>query len=128
MTGIGFLGAGVVVKEGLTIRGLTTAASIWMTAAVGILAGIGQYLPLGLVTLITLGTLSVFRLIEAKKPAQSYSRLEAITERSPGCWNTAWSFAPSIPPTSAACRGICATCRYQSSCCRGWAISRWLSG
>jgi putative Mg2+ transporter-C (MgtC) family protein len=76
MTGIGFLGAGVVVKEGLTVRGLTTAASIWMTAAVGILAGTGLYLPLALVTLITLGTLSVFRWIEAKMPAQSYSRLE----------------------------------------------------
>jgi putative Mg2+ transporter-C (MgtC) family protein len=33
MTGIGFLGAGVIVKEGLTVRGLTTAASIWVTAA-----------------------------------------------------------------------------------------------
>ena len=41
MTGIGFLGAGVIFKEGLTVRGLTTAASIWMTAAIGILVGIG---------------------------------------------------------------------------------------
>jgi putative Mg2+ transporter-C (MgtC) family protein len=76
MTGIGFLGAGVVVKEGLTIRGLTTAASIWITAAIGILAGIGFYSLLTLVTVITLGTLSVFRWIEAKMPVQSYSRLE----------------------------------------------------
>src|SRR5262249_45716487 len=37
MTGIGFLGAGVIFKEGLTVRGLTTAASIWITAAIGIL-------------------------------------------------------------------------------------------
>jgi len=37
MTGIGFLGAGVIFKEGLTVRGLTTAASIWVTAAIGIL-------------------------------------------------------------------------------------------
>src|SRR5512143_2193375 len=41
MTGIGFLGAGVIMKEGLTVRGLTTAASIWVTAAIGILVGIG---------------------------------------------------------------------------------------
>ena len=41
MTGIGFLGAGVIFKEGLTVRGLTTAASIWITAAIGILVGIG---------------------------------------------------------------------------------------
>ena len=39
MTGIGFLGAGVIMREGLTVRGLTTAASIWVTAAIGILAG-----------------------------------------------------------------------------------------
>ena len=39
MTGIGFLGAGVIFKEGLTVRGLTTAASIWITAAIGILVG-----------------------------------------------------------------------------------------
>jgi putative Mg2+ transporter-C (MgtC) family protein len=36
MTGIGFLGAGVIFKEGLTVRGLTTVASIWMTACIGI--------------------------------------------------------------------------------------------
>ena len=50
MTGIGFLGAGVIFKEKLTIRGLTTAASIWMTAALGILYGIGFYYPAILVT------------------------------------------------------------------------------
>ena len=41
MTGIGFLGAGVIFKEGLSVRGLTTAASIWITAGIGILMGIG---------------------------------------------------------------------------------------
>ena len=61
MTGIGFLGAGVIVKEGLTVRGLTTAASIWITAAIGILTGIGFYVAAGLGTVLTLGTLSVFR-------------------------------------------------------------------
>src|SRR5690606_14151132 len=43
MTGIGFLGAGVIMKEGASVRGLTTAASIWTTAAIGILAGTGMY-------------------------------------------------------------------------------------
>jgi putative Mg2+ transporter-C (MgtC) family protein len=75
MTGIGFLGAGVIFKEGLTVRGLTTAASIWITAAIGILAGIGFYFPLIVATVLTLGTLSVFRWIEAKMPAQFYARL-----------------------------------------------------
>src|ERR1041385_8615149 len=60
MTGIGFLGAGVIVKEGLTVRGLTTAASIWTTAAIGILTGIGFYFAAGIGTVATLGTLSVF--------------------------------------------------------------------
>ena len=45
MTGIGFLGAGVIFKEGLTVRGLTTAASIWITAAIGVLMGSGLYYP-----------------------------------------------------------------------------------
>ncbi|MNC84548.1 putative Mg(2+) transport ATPase [compost metagenome] len=75
MTGIGFLGAGVIFKEGLTVRGLTTAASIWITAAIGILAGIGFFFPLVVTTLITLGTLSVFRWIEAKVPGEFYAHL-----------------------------------------------------
>src|SRR5882672_3051455 len=54
MTGIGFLGAGVIVKEGLNVRGLTTAASIWITAAIGVLAGVGLYLPLVVSVLLAL--------------------------------------------------------------------------
>jgi putative Mg2+ transporter-C (MgtC) family protein len=76
MTGIGFLGAGVIIKEGLTVRGLTTAASIWITAAIGVLAGIGFYLPLVLSVILTLGVLAVFRLIEARMPAQAYYLFE----------------------------------------------------
>ena len=73
MTGIGFLGAGVIVKEGLTVRGLTTAASIWITAAIGILVGMGFYFPAGIGTVLTLGTLSVFRWIEGKIPSEFYA-------------------------------------------------------
>lgn len=72
MTGIGFLGAGVIIKEGLSVRGLTTAASIWITSAIGVLAGVGFYFPLVLSVLITLGVLSLFRLIEARMPTQAY--------------------------------------------------------
>lgn len=72
MTGIGFLGAGVIVKEGASVRGLTTAASIWITAAIGILAGVGFYFPVVVATTLTLGTLSTFRWIEARMPAISY--------------------------------------------------------
>jgi putative Mg2+ transporter-C (MgtC) family protein len=73
MTGIGFLGAGVIFKEGLTVRGLTTAASIWITAALGILFGVGFYFPAILGTIATLGILSCFRWIEAVIPGQSFS-------------------------------------------------------
>jgi putative Mg2+ transporter-C (MgtC) family protein len=72
MTGIGFLGAGVILKEGLSVRGLTTAASIWITAAIGILAGIGFYFPLVVSVLLTLGVLSFFRWIEVRMPTQAY--------------------------------------------------------
>jgi putative Mg2+ transporter-C (MgtC) family protein len=73
MTGIGFLGAGVIFKEGLSVRGLTTAASIWITAAIGILIGIGFYFPAIVATVLTLGTLSVFRWIEAALPSHFYA-------------------------------------------------------
>jgi putative Mg2+ transporter-C (MgtC) family protein len=73
MTGIGFLGAGVIVKEGLTVRGLTTAASIWVTAAIGILTGIGFYYAAGLGVVLALGTLSLFRWIEGRMPTELYA-------------------------------------------------------
>lgn len=44
VTGIGFLGAGVIMKEGLNISGLTTAASIWAASVIGVLIGVGFYL------------------------------------------------------------------------------------
>ena len=73
MTGIGFLGAGVIMKEGLSVRGLTTAASIWITAAIGILVGIGFYFPAGLAVALTFGTLSLFRWFESRMPSQQYA-------------------------------------------------------
>jgi len=75
MTGIGFLGAGVIMKEGLSVRGLTTAASIWITAAIGILIGVGLYFPAFVTTALALGVLSVFRIIEAKIPTLFYAQL-----------------------------------------------------
>jgi putative Mg2+ transporter-C (MgtC) family protein len=87
MTGIGFLGAGAIIKEGLSVRGLTTAASIWITAALGILTGIGFYFVAAAGTLLALGTLSAFRWVEARLPTESYAvfmvrfrRADAISE------------------------------------------------
>ena len=75
MTGIGFLGAGVIIKEGLTVRGLTTAASIWMTSAIGIVIGLGFYFPALAATILTILILSTFRWIEDKIPSMKYARL-----------------------------------------------------
>ena len=82
MTGIGFLGAGVIMKEGLSVRGLTTAASIWVTAAIGILAGVGFYVAVAIATLLTLGTLSLFRWIESRMPAFVYAHHSLRFQRS----------------------------------------------
>lgn len=73
MTGIGFLGAGVIMREGLTVRGLTTAGSIWITAAIGVLAGVGFYSAVLMATIITLGVLAFFRKIENRMPAQIFA-------------------------------------------------------
>jgi putative Mg2+ transporter-C (MgtC) family protein len=78
MTGIGFLGAGVIFKEGISVRGLTTAASIWITSAVGILIGIGFYFPAAMTVVVVLFVLSVFRWIEVRIPTQNYGRLELV--------------------------------------------------
>lgn len=75
MTGIGFLGAGVIFKDGLTVRGLTTAASIWITAAIGILFGVGFFYPAIIATIATLGTLAIFRKIEAAIPSNAFALL-----------------------------------------------------
>jgi putative Mg2+ transporter-C (MgtC) family protein len=75
MTGIGFLGAGVIMKEGLSVRGLTTAASIWMTAAIGVLAGVGFYSAVFIGTVFTLVVVLFFRWIEAKITTLAYAQL-----------------------------------------------------
>ncbi|MEE9929710.1 MgtC/SapB family protein [Microvirgula aerodenitrificans] len=75
MTGIGFLGAGTILREGFSIRGLTTAASIWATAAIGVLIGIGFVWPAALSTVLAIGTLSVFRWVEKRMPALFYAHL-----------------------------------------------------
>jgi len=64
MTGVGFLGAGVIFKEGVSVQGLTTAASVWSTAAIGLLFGAGLFGPGVLVTVAVLATLVLFRTLE----------------------------------------------------------------
>ena len=81
MTGIGFLGAGVIFKEGLTVRGLTTAASIWITASIGILVGIGFWFPAAVGTIATVVVLSAFRLIENRMPSEFYAHFHVRFRR-----------------------------------------------
>ncbi|WP_254432334.1 MgtC/SapB family protein [Magnetospirillum sp. SS-4] len=68
LTGIGFLGAGVIMRDGFSIRGLSTAASIWMTAAIGIVIGLGFYGAAISVALITIILMSGVRSIESALP------------------------------------------------------------
>jgi putative Mg2+ transporter-C (MgtC) family protein len=63
LTGIGFLGAGIIVQSGLNVSGLATAASIWSSSAIGILVGTGFYVPaIGLAALFVISMAVVPRL------------------------------------------------------------------
>ena len=64
ITGIGFIGAGVIFKEGMKVSGMTTAATIWMAAAVGMAVGYGAYYLAGGVTLVMLFTLILLSKLE----------------------------------------------------------------
>jgi putative Mg2+ transporter-C (MgtC) family protein len=75
MTGIGFLGAGAILREGLNVRGLTTAASIWITAAMGVLIGIGFTFPALVAAGLTLTVLAVFRWVEDRIPTPFHARV-----------------------------------------------------
>jgi putative Mg2+ transporter-C (MgtC) family protein len=63
VTGIGFLGAGAIIREGLSVRGLTTAGSLWVVAAVGMACGAGFYLPAVAATALTLIALGPMRIL-----------------------------------------------------------------
>jgi len=76
VTGIGFLGAGVIIKEGFTIRGLTTAACLWITAAIGMATGAGFYTIAALTTLLALFSLLLLRRLERFYRRDSYRDLE----------------------------------------------------
>lgn len=64
VTGIGFLGAGAIMREGLTVSGLTTASSIWVTAALGMAVGAGEFYLATLAAVIVLLVLTVFGFIQ----------------------------------------------------------------
>lgn len=81
LTGIGFLCGGVIFREGLTVRGLTTAASLWTTSALGILFGVGFYaLAIG-AAIATLIVLAAVRLSERIMPQRSLGELSVRYRR-----------------------------------------------
>lgn len=66
VTGIGFLGAGAIIRIPEKIRGLTTAAGIWVAAGIGLSCGIGQYRPAIFTTVLTLLILTIFSRISRR--------------------------------------------------------------
>jgi putative Mg2+ transporter-C (MgtC) family protein len=63
VTGIGFLGAGAIIRQGFSVRGLTTAATLWVVAAVGLAAGAGYYSGAVITTAVVLVALWPLRLV-----------------------------------------------------------------
>jgi putative Mg2+ transporter-C (MgtC) family protein len=84
VTGIGFLGGGAIVRHGLTVKGVTTAASIWATASVGVAIGAGSYvLGIGGAVLVV-GTLFGLRRADEVLQRWGVSREEYLIEAVPG--------------------------------------------
>jgi putative Mg2+ transporter-C (MgtC) family protein len=81
VTGIGFLGAGAIIREGLSVRGLTTAATLWVVAAIGMACGAGYYWPAAAATALTLFALWPLRIlayhvIDRMKPEENRLTIE----------------------------------------------------
>lgn len=81
LTGIGFLCGGVIFREGFTVRGLTTAASLWSTSALGVLFGVGFYVLAIVGTLATVVVLAAVTLTERLLPQRQYADLSVRFRR-----------------------------------------------
>ena len=80
INGIGFLGAGAILREGFTVRGLTTAASVWVVACLGLSVGMGYYVLTAVGTVIAFVTLVAFDGIQEKIRTRSRSELDLQIE------------------------------------------------
>jgi putative Mg2+ transporter-C (MgtC) family protein len=76
VSGIGFLGAGVILREGLNVRGLNTAATLWCSAAAGTLAGLGFFIPAMITTAAVVAANIILRPLGKKMNAQKGSARE----------------------------------------------------
>ena len=81
VVGVGFLGGGAILKYGASIRGLTTAASMWVAAAVGLAVGLGYYWAAVAVTIAALVSLTAFRPLRAWVRRRFGRRVESVTFR-----------------------------------------------
>lgn len=80
INGIGFLGAGAILREGFTVRGLTTAASVWVVACLGLSVGMGYYVLTAVGTVIAFVTLTVFDGIQEKIRTKSRPEMDMQIE------------------------------------------------
>jgi putative Mg2+ transporter-C (MgtC) family protein len=71
VTGIGFLGAGAIIRQGLSVRGLTTAATLWVVAAIGMAAGVGYYEAALVTTALVLVSLWPLRIVAFRLSART---------------------------------------------------------
>ena len=88
VTGIGFLGAGAIIRQGLSVRGLTTAASLWVVAAIGIASGAGYYSAALITTVVVLFSLWPLRILahrffERIRPGELRLEVELQPNESP---------------------------------------------
>ena len=87
ITGVGFLGAGTILREGPTVKGLTTAASLWSTACLGLAAGAGYYAVAIAGMIFIFATLTIFEVLQKKlvRPSQCSEEYEITTTNIPAC-------------------------------------------
>ncbi|MBQ7528702.1 MgtC/SapB family protein [bacterium] len=78
VSGIGFLGAGTIMKQGVTVRGLTTAATLWVVAAIGMSCGAGAYILACSTSLLTLLTLIFLHKLEKKMAGFRQVKIKAV--------------------------------------------------
>jgi putative Mg2+ transporter-C (MgtC) family protein len=100
VTGIGFLGAGVIMREGFNISGLTTAASIWAASVIGVLIGVGFYAAAILLSLLSATCMVWISRLEAWLPSRHAA---ALTLR----------FAQGVVPDAQTLRNATKECGYQ---------------
>lgn len=80
VTGIGFLGAGAIIRDRASIRGLTTAACLWVAAALGVACGVGLFKLAIAVTAISLGSLLLLKQVEKRLSRDSYLHVKVWGE------------------------------------------------